>query len=86
MPLPPPIDAPDLARRVGSYSERVDAEHARFVAAWRRTRRRFAVCAVLGAALVAGFGAWAFRIETNTRRAPVPPRGSPVMVVIGARR
>ena len=87
-PLPTSSDTSRLSQRVASYSERVDAEHTRFNADWRRARRRFALCAVLGAVLVVGVGVWGFRIETNTTNAPigrarsVKPQGSTVMVVI----
>ncbi len=94
IPLPsrPPVG---VAREpVAFYSERLDADHARFSAASRRATRRFGIYAVLGAALVVGVGVWGFGKETNTRNVPIRPvtsggppapaatPGSAVMVVI----
>ncbi len=71
IPLPsrPPVSVP--RDPVAFYSERLDADHERFSAASRRATRRFGIYAVLGAALVVGFGIWGFGEETNTRNVPV---------------
>ena len=86
---PIPLREPISKHRdpVSVHSERLDAMLEAFSARSRRTSRRFAAYAMLGAVVVVTLGIWGFAFETSTLQVPVrtPTMASngPVMVMIG---
>lgn len=87
-PQPTHSTTAGLGERIASYSEQLDADHARFQAELSRDTWRYAVLAVLGTILVVGGGIIGFEHATRYRSVnygrrtlTVIPKGAMVVVI-----